>query len=164
MYQNEYNKYSLLMYSIVRFSFCFNFWFVIKICRKLYNFIHYICLKKSLYDYVYFLYSSFIIFSICCSQRALAEVTEMIRTSHLVHKGLVNIYPGLYSDPSVLNDMMFGNKIALLGGDYLLGNCCAELAALRNQDVSLHHIIDINRFQYVINVSLVKMFYFEVVI
>lgn len=69
------------------------------------------------------------------SQRCLAEVTEMIRTSHLVHKGLVNIYPGLYPEPVVLSDMMFGNKIALLGGDYLLGNCCAELAALRNQTV-----------------------------
>lgn len=69
------------------------------------------------------------------SQRALAEVTEMIRTSHLVHKGLVNIYPGLYPEPVILSDMMFGNKIALLGGDYLLGNCCAELAALRNQNL-----------------------------
>ena len=71
------------------------------------------------------------------SQRALAEVTEMIRTSHLVHKGLVNIYPGLYSETSVLNDMTFGNKIALLSGDYLLGNACAELAGLRNQSVSV---------------------------
>lgn len=71
------------------------------------------------------------------SQRALAEVTEMIRTSHLVHKGLVNIYPGLYPETSVLNDMTFGNKIALLSGDYLLGNSCAELAGLRNQDVSV---------------------------
>ncbi|EEB14224.1 hexaprenyl pyrophosphate synthetase, putative [Pediculus humanus corporis] len=69
------------------------------------------------------------------SQRALAEVTEMIRTSHLVHKGLVNIYPGLYSETSVLNDMTFGNKIALLSGDYLLGNACAELAGLRNQSL-----------------------------
>ncbi|CAK1604542.1 unnamed protein product [Parnassius mnemosyne] len=68
------------------------------------------------------------------SQRALAEVTEMIRTSHLVHKGLVNmnapkIGPG---DP---DDMMFGNKIALLGGDYLLANSCSELANLRNQEL-----------------------------
>lgn len=65
------------------------------------------------------------------SQRALAEVTEMIRTSHLVHKGLVNLQPN--SDAS--GDMMFGNKIALLSGDYLLSNSCAELANLRNQDV-----------------------------
>lgn len=67
------------------------------------------------------------------SQRALAEVTEMIRTSHLIHKGLINIYPGLYSEQHVLDDMTFGNKIALLSGDYLLSNSCAELAALKNQ-------------------------------
>lgn len=59
----------------------------------------------------------------------------MIRTSHLVHKGMVNIYPELYPEPAVLNDMTFGNKIALLSGDYLLANSCKELAALRNQDV-----------------------------
>lgn len=69
------------------------------------------------------------------SQRALAEVTEMIRTSHLVHKGLVNIYAGQYQEPSELNDMAFGNKIALLSGDYLLCTSCAELAALRNNDI-----------------------------
>ncbi|KAK9305428.1 hypothetical protein QLX08_003554 [Tetragonisca angustula] len=69
------------------------------------------------------------------SQRALAEVTEMIRTSHLVHKGLVNIEPDVYLETSELNDMNFGNKIALLSGDYLLANSCAELANLRNQDI-----------------------------
>lgn len=69
------------------------------------------------------------------TQRALAEVTEMIRTGHLVHKGLVNIYPGEYIEQCSLNDMTFGNKIALLSGDYLLSNACFELAALRNQDV-----------------------------
>lgn len=69
------------------------------------------------------------------SQRALAEVTEMIRTGHLVHKGLVNIKPGTYPENSEMNDMIFGNKIALLSGDYLLSNSCSELAALRNQDV-----------------------------
>lgn len=59
----------------------------------------------------------------------------MIRTSHLVHKGLVNIHPGLVQEAAALNDMTFGNKIALLSGDYLLSNCCVELAALRNQEV-----------------------------
>ena len=70
------------------------------------------------------------------SQRALAEVTEMIRTSHLVHKGMVNLQPaveqGLTENSS---DMMFGNKIALLSGDYLLGNSCSELANLKNQEL-----------------------------
>lgn len=69
------------------------------------------------------------------SQRALAEVTEMIRTSHLVHKGLVNIVPDRYPETAELHDMTFGNKIALLSGDYLLSNSCAELANLRNQDL-----------------------------
>ncbi|XP_001605067.2 decaprenyl-diphosphate synthase subunit 2 [Nasonia vitripennis] len=69
------------------------------------------------------------------SQRALAEVTEMIRTGHLVHKGLVNMQPGVYPEPAEMNDMTFGNKIALLSGDYLLGNSSAELAALRNQEL-----------------------------
>ncbi|ERL84043.1 all trans-polyprenyl-diphosphate synthase PDSS2-like [Dendroctonus ponderosae] len=67
------------------------------------------------------------------SQRALAEVTEMIRTSHLVHKGLVNLQPPNNVDAS--GDMMFGNKIALLSGDYLLSNSSIELANLRNQEL-----------------------------
>jgi len=66
------------------------------------------------------------------SQRALAEVTEMIRTSHLVHKGMANFKN---TDPLVLNDMIFGNKIALLSGDYLLSKSCSELASFRNQDL-----------------------------
>lgn len=67
------------------------------------------------------------------SQRALAEVTEMIRISHLVHQGLVNLQPLSQAghDMSLHSDMTFGNKIALLSGDYLLGNSCAELAGLR---------------------------------
>ncbi|XP_077286325.1 decaprenyl diphosphate synthase subunit 2 [Arctopsyche grandis] len=71
------------------------------------------------------------------SQRALAEVTEMIRTSHLVHKGLVNlnVQDSSSTSGSNLGDMTFGNKIALLSGDYLLGNSCAELAGLRNQEL-----------------------------
>lgn len=67
------------------------------------------------------------------SQRALAEVTEMIRISHLVHQGLVNLQPLIESgvDLSSQSDMTFGNKIALLTGDYLLGNSSVELARLR---------------------------------
>lgn len=67
------------------------------------------------------------------SQRALAEVTEMIRISHLVHQGLVNLQPLSQAGHNLAlqSDMTFGNKIALLSGDYLLGNSCAELAGLR---------------------------------
>ncbi|XP_041976594.1 all trans-polyprenyl-diphosphate synthase PDSS2 [Aricia agestis] len=65
------------------------------------------------------------------SQRALAEVTEMIRTSHLVHKGLVNMNCAALAN----DDTVFGNKIALLSGDYLLANSCTELANMRNQEL-----------------------------
>ncbi|XP_034824647.1 all trans-polyprenyl-diphosphate synthase PDSS2 [Maniola hyperantus] len=68
------------------------------------------------------------------SQRALAEVTEMIRTSHLVHKGLVNMNARQVVCTES-DDMLFGNKIALLSGDYLLANSCTELANLRNQEL-----------------------------
>lgn len=54
----------------------------------------------------------------------------MIRTSHLVHKGLVNMNTRQRPDADP-DDMMFGNKIALLSGDYLLANSCSELANLR---------------------------------
>lgn len=67
------------------------------------------------------------------SQRALAEVTEMIRTSTLVHQGMVNLQTLDRSGNELAADseLIFGNKIALLGGDYLLGNACLQLAGLR---------------------------------
>ncbi|XP_050093842.1 all trans-polyprenyl-diphosphate synthase PDSS2-like [Anopheles aquasalis] len=73
------------------------------------------------------------------SQRALAEVTEMIRTSHLVHQGMLNLqsFDNAGNDLSGDSDMIFGNKIALLGGDYLLANACQQVATLRNQDLNM---------------------------
>jgi len=75
---------------------------------------------------------------VCYSQRALAEMTEMIRTAHLVHKGLVNLTPEDLAqlEAQEAKDLLFGNKIALLGGDYLLSNVVQEVAALKNQEVS----------------------------
>ncbi|CAB0031016.1 unnamed protein product [Trichogramma brassicae] len=69
------------------------------------------------------------------SQRTLAEITEMIRTSHLVHKGLVNMRKSDFPDPAEHEDMTFGNKIALLTGDYLLGHTSVALAGLKNQEL-----------------------------
>uniref|UniRef100_A0A0P4WB96 Decaprenyl-diphosphate synthase subunit 2 n=1 Tax=Scylla olivacea TaxID=85551 RepID=A0A0P4WB96_SCYOL len=68
------------------------------------------------------------------SQRSLAEITEMIHTAHLIHKGVVNLSPTVF-DGTTLQDMEFGNKIAILSGDYLLANACTGLAALRNTKV-----------------------------
>ncbi|RVE40469.1 hypothetical protein evm_014882 [Chilo suppressalis] len=73
------------------------------------------------------------------SQRALAEVTEMIRTSHLVHKGLVNMNSRQLTAGEP-DDMMFGNKIALLSGDYLLANSCSELANLSSKGSGEHKL------------------------
>ncbi|XP_022177640.1 decaprenyl-diphosphate synthase subunit 2-like [Myzus persicae] len=70
------------------------------------------------------------------SQRALAEIAEMIRTSHLMHNGLINIYPEMFPNESIDHeDMSFGNKIGLLSGDYLLANCFYELSMLKNQNL-----------------------------
>lgn len=67
------------------------------------------------------------------SQRALAEVTEMIRTSHLIHQGMINLQSmdNAGNDLSGDSEMIFGNKMALLGGDYLLANACQQIANFR---------------------------------
>ncbi|KAJ3654727.1 hypothetical protein Zmor_013898 [Zophobas morio] len=68
------------------------------------------------------------------SQRVIAEVVEMIKTGHLMHTSLSNI------DASTKNvlDINFGNKLALLYGDYLLAISSSELARLKN-----HHVQEI---------------------
>ena len=61
----------------------------------------------------------------------------MIHTAHLIHKGVVNLSLSTFSDGTTLDDMEFGNKIAILSGDYLLANACTGLAALRNTIVCM---------------------------
>lgn len=68
-------------------------------------------------------------------QRALAEIAEMIRTSHLMHNGIVNLHRGMFSEPLDFNDMCCSNKIAMLSGDYLLAKSYSKLAILKNQQV-----------------------------
>uniref|UniRef100_A0A8C8RT45 Decaprenyl diphosphate synthase subunit 2 n=1 Tax=Pelusios castaneus TaxID=367368 RepID=A0A8C8RT45_9SAUR len=65
------------------------------------------------------------------SQRSLAEITELIHTAFLVHRGIVNIGE-LKSCDGLLKDMQFGNKIAVLSGDFLLASACTSLAQLQN--------------------------------
>ncbi|XP_004925742.1 all trans-polyprenyl-diphosphate synthase PDSS2 [Bombyx mori] len=67
-------------------------------------------------------------------QRILAELTEMIRTGHYVHRGLLNIAPD--DRDSSMATSMFANKIAILIGDYLLVTANGMLARLKNQDLS----------------------------
>ncbi|XP_040614212.1 all trans-polyprenyl-diphosphate synthase PDSS2 isoform X2 [Mesocricetus auratus] len=68
-------------------------------------------------------------------QRSLAEITELIHTALLVHRGIVNLSE-LQSSDGPLKDMQFGNKIAILSGDFLLANACNGLALLQNTKVS----------------------------
>ncbi|KAF7269675.1 hypothetical protein GWI33_017291 [Rhynchophorus ferrugineus] len=67
------------------------------------------------------------------SQRVLAEVTEMIRTSNILHNSVLNIYD---KDSEVFQDLNYGNTLSLLTGDFLLSNSFRELAGLRNQEVN----------------------------
>ncbi|XP_003466080.1 all trans-polyprenyl-diphosphate synthase PDSS2 isoform X5 [Cavia porcellus] len=67
-------------------------------------------------------------------QRSLAEITELIHTALLVHRGIVNLNE-LQSSDGPLKDMQFGNKIAILSGDFLLANACNGLALLQNSKV-----------------------------
>lgn len=67
-------------------------------------------------------------------QRSLAEISEMIHIAHLIHKGVVNLSPIVF-DGTLLQDLEYGNKIAILCGDYFLTSAFAGLAALRNVKV-----------------------------
>ncbi|KAF3844560.1 hypothetical protein F7725_007723 [Dissostichus mawsoni] len=67
-------------------------------------------------------------------QRNLAEITELIHTAFLVHRGIVDLKEWTVSD-GPLKDMEFGNKIAVLSGDFLLANACTGLAQLNNTKV-----------------------------
>jgi decaprenyl-diphosphate synthase subunit 2 len=71
-------------------------------------------------------------------QRTLAEVTEMVRTANLIHQGVFNLQnlSNAGNNLSSDSDMIFGNKIALLGGDYLLGSACAQIGKLKNQELN----------------------------
>ncbi|CAK6962071.1 decaprenyl-diphosphate synthase subunit 2 [Scomber scombrus] len=68
------------------------------------------------------------------SQRNLAEITELIHTAFLVHRGIVDLKEWTVSD-GPLKDMQFGNKMAVLSGDFLLANACTGLAQLDNTKV-----------------------------
>ncbi|XP_071039222.1 all trans-polyprenyl-diphosphate synthase PDSS2 isoform X2 [Parasteatoda tepidariorum] len=71
-------------------------------------------------------------------QQTLAELTEMIYTAHLIHKGILNLSPTNIPDENMLHDLQFGNKISILSGDYLLANACKGLANLKNCKVVDH--------------------------
>ncbi|KAL8973329.1 MAG: hypothetical protein Q9183_000022 [Haloplaca sp. 2 TL-2023] len=67
------------------------------------------------------------------SQRRLAEITELIHTASLLHDDVIDGSTARRSSPSA--NVSFGNKMAVLAGDFLLGRASVALARLRDAEV-----------------------------
>ncbi|KAL8693943.1 MAG: hypothetical protein Q9218_001301 [Villophora microphyllina] len=67
------------------------------------------------------------------SQRRLAEITELIHTASLLHDDVIDNSTARRSSPSA--NITFGNKMAVLAGDFLLGRASVALARLRDAEV-----------------------------
>jgi hexaprenyl-diphosphate synthase len=67
------------------------------------------------------------------SQRRLAEITELIHTASLLHDDVIDHSLSRRSIPSA--NIAFGNKMAVLAGDFLLGRASVALARLRDAEV-----------------------------
>ena len=68
-------------------------------------------------------------------QRSLAEMTEMIYSAHLIHRGILNLQPSLLAQSKTAQDLHFGNKMSVLSGDFLLASVWKGLGELRNTKV-----------------------------
>ena len=67
------------------------------------------------------------------SQRRLAEITELIHTASLLHDDVIDNSESRRSAASA--NIAFGNKMAVLAGDFLLGRASVALARLRDAEV-----------------------------
>jgi hexaprenyl-diphosphate synthase len=67
------------------------------------------------------------------SQRRLAEITELIHTASLLHDDVIDHSEARRGAPSA--NLAFGNKMAVLAGDFLLGRASVALARLRDSEV-----------------------------
>jgi hexaprenyl-diphosphate synthase len=68
------------------------------------------------------------------SQRRLAEITELIHTASLLHDDVIDHSVARRGSPSA--NLEFGNKMAVLAGDFLLGRASVALARLRDPEVT----------------------------
>lgn len=68
------------------------------------------------------------------SQRRLAEITELIHTASLLHDDVIDRSISRRGEPSA--NVAFGNKMAVLAGDFLLGRASVALARLRDPEVT----------------------------
>ena len=67
------------------------------------------------------------------SQRRLAEITEMIHTASLLHDDVIDVSMTRRNAPTA--NAEFGNKMAILAGDFLLARASIALARLRHVEV-----------------------------
>ncbi|KUJ14972.1 decaprenyl-diphosphate synthase-like protein subunit 1 [Mollisia scopiformis] len=68
------------------------------------------------------------------SQRRLAEITELIHTASLLHDDVIDHSVSRRGAPSA--NLEFGNKMAVLAGDFLLSRASVALARLRDAEVT----------------------------
>ena len=68
------------------------------------------------------------------SQRRLAEITELIHTASLLHDDVIDHSMSRRGSPSA--NLEFGNKMAVLAGDFLLSRASVALARLRDAEVT----------------------------
>jgi hexaprenyl-diphosphate synthase len=68
------------------------------------------------------------------SQRRLAEITELIHTASLLHDDVIDHSVSRRGNPSA--NLQFGNKMAVLAGDFLLARASVALARLRDAEVT----------------------------
>lgn len=68
------------------------------------------------------------------SQRRLAEITELIHTASLLHDDVIDTSISRRGNPSA--NIAYGNKMAVLAGDFLLGRASVALARLRDPEVT----------------------------
>lgn len=66
-------------------------------------------------------------------QRRLAEIVEMIHTASLLHDDVIDNSAERRARPS--GNSAFGNKMAILAGDFLLGRASVAISRLRNAEV-----------------------------
>lgn len=67
------------------------------------------------------------------SQRRLAEITEMIHVASLLHDDVIDLAETRRSSPSAPS--LFGNKLSILAGDFLLARASLALSRLGSNEV-----------------------------
>ena len=68
------------------------------------------------------------------TQLRLAQIVELLHTASLLHDDVIDVSATRRSQPSA--NTLFGNKMAVLAGDFLLGRASVALARLRDPEVT----------------------------